>query len=259
MMRQVALIQLLAQAGSFVPAKAATLSVCDRVFTRVGASDDLAQGRSTFMVEMTETSHILRAATPHSLVLLDEIGRGTSTYDGLSIAWAVAEHIHDVTGARTLFATHYHELVQLAEHLPRLKNVHVVVKEWNDEIVFLRTLADGAAERSYGIQVARLAGLPQSVLQRAREVLATLVGTAVEGAVPHAPAPHRDPLATSTATNASAPSPQMSLFTKPSAPAPELVHPVVDKLRTLDVLRMTPLEAMNALAALVDDAKKRGD
>ncbi len=253
MMRQVALIQLLAQAGSFVPARSAELSVCDRIFTRVGASDDLAQGRSTFMVEMTETSHILRAATPHSLVLLDEIGRGTSTYDGLSIAWAVAEHIHEVTGSRTLFATHYHELVQLEEHLPRLKNVHIVVKEWNDEIVFVRTLADGPAEQSYGIQVARLAGLPPAVLKRAREVLASLEGTLVVDAAAPVPRPH--------AAGPGRAAPQMSLFSPPSAPedrAPpgsEAALHLRARLKELDVLRMTPLEAMNTLAALVDDAR----
>ncbi len=254
MMRQVALIQILAQAGSYVPAKSAELSVCDRIFTRVGASDDLSKGRSTFMVEMTETSHILRAATPHSLVLLDEIGRGTSTYDGLSIAWAVAEHIHEVTGSRTLFATHYHELVQLAEHLPRTKNVHVVVTEWNGEIVFVRTLADGAAARSYGIQVARLAGLPPTVVQRAREVLASL-----EGDTPTDPSA-RLPRHEKRGQGA----PQMSLFTQPVAPAQsgeqsaDVAHrdAVIERLRALDVLRMTPLEAMNALATLVDDARK---
>jgi DNA mismatch repair protein MutS len=246
MMRQVALCQVLAQAGSFVPAKKAELSLCDRIFTRVGASDDLAQGRSTFMVEMTETSSILRAATPFSLVLLDEIGRGTSTYDGLSIAWAVAEHIHDVTGSRTLFATHYHELTQLESHLPRLKNVHAVVKEWNDEIIFVRTLAEGAAERSYGIQVARLAGLPAPVLQRAREVLATLEGAPVdEGARVPRVRRQKEP-----------PKPQMSLFVPPAATVVVEEPAVVAKLRSLDVLRMTPLEAMNALAALVDEAKK---
>jgi DNA mismatch repair protein MutS len=250
MMRQVALIQVLAQAGSFVPAKRAELSICDRIFTRVGASDDLSGGRSTFMVEMTETSAILRAATPHSLVLLDEIGRGTSTYDGLSIAWAVAEHIHDVTGSRTLFATHYHELTQLAAHLPRLKNVHAVVKEWNDEIVFVRTLAEGAAERSYGIQVARLAGLPPPVVQRAREVLATLEG--------EAPPTEGERLPRTRRQEPASPAPQMSLFVPPAPPSALVGSepPVLQKLRSLDVLRMTPLEAMNALAALIDEAKR---
>ena len=237
MMRKVALLQVLAQAGSFVPARRAELSVCDRVFTRVGASDDLAQGRSTFMVEMTEAAHILRGATPFSLVLLDEIGRGTSTYDGLSIAWAVAEHLHDVIGARTLFATHYHELAALEAKLPRLKNVHVVVKEWNDEIVFVRALADGAAEHSYGLQVARLAGLPPIVLQRAREVLAEL-----ESAVDRRPV---------------AAVPQLGLFDAPhSAPALSPAQArLLERLRDVDPLRLTPLEAMVLLASLVDDAR----
>ncbi|MBI1948242.1 MAG: DNA mismatch repair protein MutS [Deltaproteobacteria bacterium] len=238
MMRQVALLQILAQAGSFVPARKAELSICDRVFTRVGASDDLAQGRSTFMVEMTEAAHILRGATPCSLVLLDEIGRGTSTFDGLSIAWAVAEHLHDVIGARTLFATHYHELAALADERPRIKNVHVVVKEWNEEIVFVRALAEGAAEHSYGIQVARLAGLPAPVLLRAREVLAGL-----ERARPQSD---------------HAPTPQLGLFERraPGAPPPPPPSPTLTRLRAVEPLRLTPLEAINLLAALVEDARR---
>jgi DNA mismatch repair protein MutS len=264
-MRQVALCQVLAQAGSFVPAKAATLSLCDRVFTRVGASDDLATGRSTFMVEMTETSHILRGATPHSLVLLDEIGRGTSTFDGLAIAWAVAEHLHDVTGARTLFATHYHELTDLALHLPRLKNVHVVVKEWGDDVVFVRTLEEGPAGRSFGVAVARLAGLPEPVVARARAVLAHLEGdpsaatSSSDGATPPTglPRPHRR-------TPRTAPVPQMSLFAGPPPPpisgTGDAVDPrtarVLARLRELDVMRLTPLQALNTLAALVDEARR---
>ena len=173
-MRQVALIQLLAQAGSFVPADSATLSLCDRIFTRVGASDDSQSGRSTFMVEMSETAHILHHATHNSLVLLDEIGRGTSTFDGLSIAWSVAEHLHTHTRARTLFATHYHELTKLSDNLERMQNIQVAVLEKADEIQFLYTLQEGAAEKSYGIQVAKLAGLPKIVLSRASEVLASL-------------------------------------------------------------------------------------
>ncbi|MEI6806995.1 MAG: DNA mismatch repair protein MutS, partial [Myxococcaceae bacterium] len=171
-MRQAALIQLMAQAGSFVPAQSATLSICDRIFTRVGASDDSRHGRSTFMVEMSETAHILNHATPHSLVLLDEIGRGTSTFDGLSIAWSVAEYLHNQIRARTLFATHYHELTKLTETLAHMHNVQVAVQENGGEINFLYTLLPGAAERSYGIQVAKLAGLPRQVLDRANEVLA---------------------------------------------------------------------------------------
>ena len=174
--RQIALITLLAQVGCWVPAKACRVGLVDRIFSRVGASDDLARGNSTFMVEMNETANILNNATDRSLIILDEIGRGTSTYDGLSIAWAVVEHLHRAPdrGARTLFATHYQELTQLAKHLPRLRNFSVAVKEWNDDIVFVRRVVPGAADRSYGIQVARLAGLPLSVIDRAKTILAKL-------------------------------------------------------------------------------------
>ena len=174
--RQVALITLLAQIGCWVPAKSARLGIADRIFCRVGASDELARGNSTFMVEMNETANILNNATSRSLVILDEIGRGTSTYDGLSIAWSVAEYIHGNAdcGPRTLFATHYHELTRIAEELPRVKNFCVAVREWNDEIIFVRTVIPGAADRSYGIHVARLAGLPERVINRAREILADL-------------------------------------------------------------------------------------
>lgn len=266
MMRQIALIQILAQAGCFVPAKSAELSICDRIFTRVGANDDLAQGRSTFMVEMTETAHILEHATDNSLVLLDEIGRGTSTFDGLSIAWAVAEHIHDNVGARTLFATHYHELCDLAESLERVKNVHVVVKEWNDEIIFTRTLAEGGAERSYGIQVARLAGLPKGVIARAREVLSHLEGAPepVSGAVETKPRPR---------IRAKGHRPQMDLFGSTSAAFADQefldseendvretlggAHiDLIKRLGGLDVHRLTPLQSMNELASLIDAARK---
>jgi DNA mismatch repair protein MutS len=175
--RQIALITLLAQVGCWVPAKACRVGLVDRIFSRVGASDDLARGNSTFMVEMNETANILNNATDRSLIILDEIGRGTSTYDGLSIAWAVVEHLHrdrHDRGPRTLFATHYQELTQLEKHLPRLRNFSVAVKEWNDDIVFVRRVIPGAADRSYGIQVARLAGLPLSVIDRAKTILAKL-------------------------------------------------------------------------------------
>lgn len=174
--RQVALIVLMAQSGAWVPAKSCQIGLVDRIFSRVGASDELARGNSTFMVEMNETANILNNATPRSLVILDEIGRGTSTYDGLSIAWAVIEHLHpkDADGARTLFATHYHELTQLAKTLDRLENYSVAVKEWNDEIIFVRQVIKGAADRSYGIQVARLAGLPTTVIDRAKTILERL-------------------------------------------------------------------------------------
>src|SRR5262249_44085930 len=173
-MRQAALIALMAQAGSFVPAQRARIGLCDRIFTRVGAADNLARGQSTFMVEMTETANILHHATHRSLVILDEIGRGTSTFDGLSIAWAVAEQLHDRIGARTLFATHYHELTDLAREKPRVKNFCVAVKEARGKVLFLRKLIPGGANRSYGIEVARLAGLPREVLARAHEILANL-------------------------------------------------------------------------------------
>jgi DNA mismatch repair protein MutS len=174
--RQVALIALLAHLGCWVPAHAARIGRVDRIFCRVGASDELARGNSTFMVEMNETANILNNATDRSLVVLDEIGRGTSTYDGISIAWAVAEHLHGgaTAGPRTLFATHYHELTKLATSCPRLRNWSVAVKEWQDEIVFVRRVVPGAADRSYGIQVARLAGMPPAVVQRAREILGGL-------------------------------------------------------------------------------------
>ncbi|MBV8483279.1 MAG: DNA mismatch repair protein MutS [Verrucomicrobia bacterium] len=172
--RQVALLVLMAQIGSFIPAKSATVGIVDRIFTRVGASDDLARGQSTFMVEMNETANIVNNATERSLIILDEIGRGTSTFDGLSIAWSVAEYLHDVVRARTLFATHYHEMTELEMVCAGVKNFNVAVREWNDRIIFLRKIQKGAADKSYGIQVARLAGLPAAVIDRAKEILANL-------------------------------------------------------------------------------------
>ncbi|MCX6895047.1 MAG: DNA mismatch repair protein MutS, partial [Verrucomicrobia bacterium] len=172
--RQVALLTLLAHTGSFIPAKAARIDLVDRIFTRIGASDDLARGQSTFMVEMTETANILNNATPRSLVILDEIGRGTSTFDGLSLAWSIVEHLHNAVGAKTLFATHYHELTELAQRLPRIRNFNVAVREWHDSIVFLRKIVEGGTDKSYGIQVARLAGVPQEVVERAKQILVNL-------------------------------------------------------------------------------------
>jgi DNA mismatch repair protein MutS len=172
--RQVALIVLLAHTGSFVPAAEARIDLVDRIFTRIGASDDLTRGQSTFMVEMTETANILNNATPRSLIVLDEIGRGTSTFDGLSLAWSIVEHLHNAVGAKTLFATHYHELTELAARLPRLKNFNVAVREWRDQIVFLRKIVEGGTDKSYGIHVARLAGVPQEVLERAKVILGNL-------------------------------------------------------------------------------------
>jgi DNA mismatch repair protein MutS len=225
-LRQTALIVLLAQVGSFVPASTARVGVCDRIFTRVGAQDDLAAGLSTFMVEMAETAAILNAATRRSLVILDEIGRGTSTYDGLSIAQAVVEHIHDAPHlrCRTLFATHYHELTALAERLPRARNARVEVVEEGDHVTFLHRIVPGGADRSYGIHVARLAGVPGSVLVRARQLLAELEAQRPLGPVP-------------------AVADQLAL----PLPAPAL-HPVVDELGQLDLDGLSPLAALNKLA-----------
>ena len=172
--RQVALLTLLAHTGSFIPAAAARIDLVDRIFTRIGASDDLSRGQSTFMVEMSETANILNNGTARSLIVLDEIGRGTSTFDGLSLAWSIVEYLHNKTGAKTLFATHYHELTELAARLPRLKNFNVAVREWQDQIVFLRKIVAGGTDKSYGIQVARLAGVPREILERAKQILSNL-------------------------------------------------------------------------------------
>jgi len=228
-MRQVALSVVMGQAGCFVPAKKAHLGLCDRVFTRVGASDNLARGQSTFMVEMTETANILHHATAKSLVVLDEIGRGTSTFDGLSIAWAVAEHLHDVIGARTLFATHYHELTDLARERPRVKNCCIAVKEKGGKVTFLRKLVEGAASKSYGIEVARLAGLPPEVLGRARELLLNLESQELDE-VGHA-------------RLAKKPDSQLGLFGAPAA-----ADPVVEAVRAFPIEGSTPLQALNAIA-----------
>jgi DNA mismatch repair protein MutS len=209
--RQVALIALLAHTGSFVPAAEARIDLVDRLFTRIGASDDLTRGQSTFMVEMTETANILNNATPRSLVVLDEIGRGTSTFDGLSLAWSIVEHLHNQVGAKTLFATHYHELTELAARMPRLKNFNVAVREWHDQIVFLRKIVEGGTDKSYGIHVARLAGVPQEVLERARQILANLEESELtpEGNV-RAPRRQQDRDKLKNLT----PAPQMDLFGK---------------------------------------------
>jgi len=228
-LRQVALIVLMAQMGSFVPARAARIGVVDRIFTRVGAADNVAGGQSTFMVEMTETAQILNCATSRSLILLDEIGRGTSTYDGLSIAWAVAEYIQDKTqlGARTLFATHYHEMTELEDRKEGIKNYTVSVEEREGDVLFLRTIIPGRADRSYGIHVAQLAGLPKPVIGRAREVLAQL----------------ESPSASASAV----PDPLSAASLDPSLPKP---HPIVEEVRQMDLFSMTPLEALNRLADL---------
>jgi len=208
--RQVALLTLLAHTGSFIPAAEARIDLVDRIFTRIGASDDLARGQSTFMVEMSETANILNNATPRSLIILDEIGRGTSTFDGLSLAWSIVEHLHNQVGAKTLFATHYHELTELAGRLPRLQNFNVAVREWNDQIVFLRKIVAGGTDKSYGIQVARLAGVPKAVLERAKEILRNLEDSELtpEGTV-RQQARHR---AEREKLQKLAPPPQMDLF-----------------------------------------------
>jgi DNA mismatch repair protein MutS len=211
--RQVALLALMAQIGSFVPAKSLRTGLADRIFTRVGASDDLARGQSTFMVEMNETANILNNATARSLVILDEIGRGTSTFDGLSIAWGIAEHLHDSIGCRALFATHYHELTDLERTRPGILNLNVAVREWNDQIVFLRKIVPGRADRSYGIQVARLAGLPDSIIARAKEILANLEKSELNtsGQPNLAKSTRRRSPAASSETDSNA-SPQLALF-----------------------------------------------
>jgi DNA mismatch repair protein MutS len=232
-MRQVALIVLLAQAGSFVPAQEAHIGVVDQIFTRVGASDNLAHGQSTFMVEMSETANILNHATPRSLIVLDEIGRGTSTFDGISIAWAVAEFLHDNTAvaARTLFATHYHELTALADTHARIVNFNVEVRQWKDKIVFLRRIVPGGASHSYGIQVARLAGLPEAVIARANEVLKTL----------EQDGPGSDSGRSASQNNDSSHSSHLFEETEDQVRA---------RLNSVDINRITPLEAINVLDEL---------
>jgi DNA mismatch repair protein MutS len=257
-LRQVALMTILAQMGAFVPARDAAVGIVDRIFTRVGALDNLSRGQSTFMVEMQETADILNNASPRSLVILDEMGRGTSTYDGLSIAWAVAEHLHELRGkgVKTLFATHYHELIALAETFPRIRNFTIAVQEDGEKIVFLRKLVEGGASRSYGIQVARLAGIPDSVIRRADDVLAAVEGREAAPAPPPAPVP--DPSAgesnpsgrdgRSGKNRVREPDGQLSLF---SSEANELVR----TLKGIDLTRMTPLEAMNCLDELQKKAR----
>lgn len=235
-LRQVALLVLMAQAGSFVPAESASLGVVDRIFTRVGASDDLARGESTFMVEMIETANILHHATENSLVILDEVGRGTATFDGLSIAWAIVEYLHQHRCPKTLFATHYHELTELATVLPRMVNRTLSVKEWGDRIIFLRRVVPGSADKSYGIQVARLAGLPEEVTVRAGQILANLESQEYDFA-------GRPRLARGEGAPPSPPVSQMTLFTPPE-------QVVAGILRDLELEELTPLAALNLLASL---------
>jgi DNA mismatch repair protein MutS len=236
-LRQVALLSVLAQCGSFVPAREAKVGLIDRLFARVGASDNIARGQSTFMVEMQETSHILSGATSRSLVVLDEIGRGTATFDGLSIAWAVAEHIATNPRSRpkTLFATHYHELTDLADALPGVVNFHVAAREWKDDIIFLHKILPGRSDRSYGIQVARLAGLPASVIVRARDILTALEQDELtRGGKP------------SLSGAPSAAQQQLGLF-QAASPADDKLR---ERIREIDVNRTTPLEALRLLEEL---------
>ncbi len=245
-LRQVALLCLLAQAGSFVPAREAKVGIVDRIYARVGASDNISRGQSTFMVEMQETAHILSGATARSLVVLDEIGRGTATFDGLSIAWAVAEHLAKNGRARpkTLFATHYHELTDLADAVPGVVNAHVAVREWKDEIVFLHKILPGRSDRSYGIHVARLAGLPPPVIARARDILSALEQDELtRGGRP----------ALSGEPNTS--QQQLGLFQVPV----ERDTPLRERLREVDLNRTTPLEALQILSELKKELSEDGD
>ncbi|RJP83624.1 MAG: DNA mismatch repair protein MutS [Desulfobacteraceae bacterium] len=239
-LRQVAILSILAQMGSFVPARNASLCVTDRIFTRVGALDNLSSGRSTFMVEMEETANIMNNATPRSLVIMDEIGRGTSTYDGLSIAWAVAEYLHDLEGkgVKTLFATHYHELTDLADQKPRVRNFNIAVKEWNDEIIFLRKLVEGSTNRSYGIQVARLAGIPESIVRRAKKVLSRVERDNRNGSG------LKKQISTGEESKGQV---QLSLFQKPD-------EIIIRNLQKLNILTMTPIDAINYLCKLKEKA-----
>ena len=242
-MRQVALICLMAQIGSFVPAEEAELPVCDRIFTRVGATDDLASGQSTFMVEMSETAAILRNATNRSLIILDEIGRGTSTFDGLSIAWAVVEYICDKRniGAKTLFATHYHELSELEGHLEGVKNYCISVKEHGEDVIFLRKIVRGGADKSFGIHVARLAGVPHAVIVRAHEIQARLeVSDINQNTI------GQNILGESNATRKNE---QVDLFEYKKTE-------IIEELQNIDVMALTPMDAMNQLFLLKEKARK---
>jgi DNA mismatch repair protein MutS len=234
-MKQVGLIVLMAQIGSFVPAREAQIGLVDQLFTRVGAEDDIRRGMSTFMVEMTEMAQILRCATPRSLLLLDEIGRGTSTFDGMSIAQAICEEVHRI-GARTLFATHYHELVRLGE-TRGMHNLHTHVKEAGDEILFLRKMIDGGADRSYGIHVARLAGLPAGVIGRAREILQTMESSGAPPPFPNIPPPHRPP-------------PHQI-----DPPDDASLRSIMALLRATDPDDTTPMQALQILTRLVSEAR----
>ena len=250
-MRQTAIIVLMAQIGSFVPASSAKIGIVDRIFTRVGASDDLASGQSTFMVEMNEVANILRNATSNSLLVLDEIGRGTSTFDGLSIAWAVVEHISNpkLLGAKTLFATHYHELTELEGKLHNVNNYCIAVKEKGDDIVFLRKIVRGGADKSYGIQVAKLAGVPDSVIERAKQIVEELSANDITAVTKN--------LTVETGTKKKKEKldevdlAQMSLFDTVKD------DDILEELKNVDLSNMTPIDALNKLYELQNKIKNR--
>jgi len=242
----VALICILAQMGSFVPAQECMIGAVDRIFTRIGAMDFLSVGQSTFMVEMLETANILNNATPRSLILLDEVGRGTSTFDGLSIAWAVAEYLHEHVEirAKTLFATHYHELTELALTLKRIKNYHLAVKEWKEEVVFLRKIVAGPSDRSYGIHVAKLAGIPRDVVGRAREILFNLEKQELD----------ETGLPRIARTSMKRDKNQMLLFQQDREQ--EILREMRDEMASCDVASLTPLAALNLLSRLVEKLRQ---
>jgi DNA mismatch repair protein MutS len=247
-LRQAGLIVLLAQMGSFVPAKKAHIGIVDRIYTRVGASDNIASGESTFMVEMHEAANIVNTASKKSLILLDEVGRGTSTFDGISIAWALTEYLHNHIGAKTLFATHYHELNELAELFPRIRNLKVEVREYGDKVIFLHKVTPGFADHSYGIQVAQMAGLPEEVTERAKAILKNLEGSELTVHGDGAPRPDAKGLTgKKRAKGRIAPEVQMTFFESPTDGKNEKL---IKELKKIDVDKLTPLEALQKLAEL---------
>jgi DNA mismatch repair protein MutS len=237
--RQVALLVLMAQTGSFIPAKNAEIGLVDRIFTRVGASDELVRGQSTFMVEMTETANIINNATDKSLVILDEVGRGTSTYDGLSLAWAITEHVANKLKCRTLFATHYHELTELSELFANVKNCNVAVREWMDEVVFLHKILPGGTDKSYGIHVAKLAGVPKTILDRSKEILEELESTFQKEASGEHLARHKT----------KEPDKDILFVQKHKS--------VLEKLASTDVNNLTPIEAINLLNKIKNEINEK--
>ncbi|HUR38047.1 MAG TPA: DNA mismatch repair protein MutS, partial [Planctomycetota bacterium] len=243
--RQAALVALMAQMGSYVPAGSAKIGVVDRIFTRIGAADELTRGQSTFMVEMSETANILNNATGKSLIILDEIGRGTSTFDGVSIAWAVTEYLHDKLKARTLFATHYHELTELGRVLKGVRNLHVSVKEWGEGIIFLHRIVEGPTDKSYGIHVARLAGIPKPVVERSKVILAGLESMTLD---------HTDRPKIAARKPKPGELEQLALFSKPAKVERD---PIRDELAAVDPNKMTPIDALKKLFDFVEKSKKK--